>query len=257
MRIKTVFITGGAKGIGKAIATMFASKGYNLAINYRTSKDDAENLASELKEKFDVHLIIMQGDVSLLHDCKKMVDLTIERFGAIDIFIHNAGPYIKERKRIDEYEVDEWEDLMNGNLNSAFYLLKFILPKMREKEFGRIITLGFDRVETNPGWIFRSAFASSKAGLASLTRTVALEEAANGITANMVCPGDIKEDWKEESIDQARKAVDEYAPIGRPGTGQDISRTVEFLTSNDGDFITGAIIPVTGGQDVLGKYFHS
>jgi 3-oxoacyl-[acyl-carrier protein] reductase len=255
--IKTVFITGGAKGIGKAVAIMFAKKGLNLAINFRSSKKEAERLAVELHEKYGVKVLTIQGNVSIAEDCKNMVTKTIEQFGSIDIFIHNAGPYIKERKRIDEYEVGEWEELMNGNLNSAFYLLKFILPIMRRKKFGRIITLGFDRVETNPGWIFRSAFASSKAGLASLTRTIALEEAQNGITANMVCPGDIKEQWKEESIEQAKKALDELVPIGRPGTGQDISRTIEFLTSDSGDFITGTIIPVTGGQDVLRKYFYT
>ncbi|HEY9577944.1 MAG TPA: SDR family oxidoreductase, partial [Pseudobacillus sp.] len=102
-----------------------------------------------------------------------------------------------------------------------------------------------------------SAFAAAKAGLASLTRTISMEEAKNGITANMICPGDIADYWKEETIANAKRVTSSVVPVGRPGTGEDLARVVAFLISDHADFITGSMIPVTGGQDVLGKIYHA
>ena len=113
--------------------------------------------------------------------------------------------------------------------------------------------MGFDRVETAPGWIYRSAFAAAKTGLASLTRTIAIEEMMNGITANMVSPGDISTEWKEKTIEQALSSDNGLTSVGRSGTGEDIARVISFLVDENSSFITGSIIPVTGGIDVLGK----
>ena len=124
---------------------------------------------------------------------------------------------------------------------------------MRKNKWGRIITMGFDRVETAPGWIYRSAFAAAKTGLASLTRTIAIEEMMNGITANMVSPGDISTEWKEKTIEQAVSSHNGLTSVGRSGTGEDIARVISFLVDENSSFITGSIIPVTGGIDVLGK----
>jgi 3-oxoacyl-[acyl-carrier protein] reductase len=155
-----------------------------------------------------------------------------------------------------DYSFEEWNYLMNGNLNAIFYLSKLIIPIMRKQNWGRIITLGYDRVETAPGWKHRSAFGAAKTGLASLTRTIALEEAEYGITANMVCPGDIVNEWKERNIADSVNRQSGSAPVGREGTGEDIARVIAFLTDEQSDFITGTIIPITGGMDVLGKAFR-
>jgi 3-oxoacyl-[acyl-carrier protein] reductase len=184
-----------------------------------------------------------------------LVEKVLSSFSHIDVLVLNAGPYIRERKKMTDYSFDEWDYLINGNLNGAFYLSKLVIPVMRKQQWGRIITLGYDRVETAPGWIYRSAFAAAKTGLASLTRTIALEEAENGITANMVCPGDIVDEWKEKSISSAQSNYEgsSRAPVGRPGTGEDISRVISFLIDEKSSFITGSIIPVAGGTDVLNK----
>ncbi|KZR60158.1 SDR family oxidoreductase [Pseudobacillus badius] len=254
---KTALITGGSRGIGKCTAAVLAERGYNIIINYRTSKTEAEKLTAELSEQFGVGAIAVQGDISKKSDCEALIDQSAESFGGVDVLIHNAGPYISLRKTMDEYEWDEWQYMINGNLNSAFYLTKLALPYMRAEKWGRVITFGYDRVETAPGWIYRSAFAAAKAGLASLTRTLSLEEAKHGITANMICPGDIAERWKEETIANARRETSSLVPVGRPGTGEDLARVVSFLVSDDADFITGSMIPVTGGQDVLGKIYRA
>ncbi|RDU36458.1 3-oxoacyl-ACP reductase [Neobacillus piezotolerans] len=250
---RTALITGGAAGLGKKTAIHLAEKGYNLAINYRTSNREAESLADYISSAFGTKIILAQGDVSVREDCEAVVSRVLGELPSIDILIHNAGPFIHDRKRMTDYSFDEWNAIVAGNLSSAFYLSKLLLPQMRENGWGRIIALGFDRVETAPGWIYRSAFAAAKTGLASLTRTIALEEASNGITANMVCPGDITAEWKEKGIDEAARSKGANAPVGRNGTGEDIARVIGFLADEKSDFITGSIIPITGGLDVLGK----
>jgi 3-oxoacyl-[acyl-carrier protein] reductase len=252
---KIALITGGATGIGKKTVYYLASKGYQLAINYHTSESEAISLAKQLSDHFGMKNICIQGDMGNQKDCERVVAQALSVNSTIDVLVHNAGPYIHERKKMADYTFEEWTNLINGNLNAVFYLSKLVIPIMRKQKWGRIITLGFDRVETAPGWIYRSAFAAAKTGLASLTRTIALEEAENGITANMVCPGDIVDEWKEKNIGDAQSFLSSMsqAPVGRPGTGEDIARVISFLIDENSSFITGSIIPVTGGMDVLGK----
>ncbi|WP_053363832.1 SDR family oxidoreductase [Bacillus sp. FJAT-27251] len=256
MGSKTALITGGAAGIGRKIAEQFASEGINLAINYRSSQTRAEALAKELSGKYGTQNVAIQADVSVYQQCCMLIEKAGACLPSIDILVHNAGPYIHERKRMADYSIEEWEYMINGNLNSGFYLSRLLIPSMRSRSWGRIITIGFDRVESAPGWIYRSAFAASKSGLASLTRTIAVEEAQHGITANMVCPGDIVGNWKERDIAETLGVQDGTVPVGRPGTGEDISRVVSFLAAEESAYITGSIIPVTGGKDVLGKVFR-
>ncbi|MFO1444767.1 SDR family oxidoreductase [Bacillus sp. Bva_UNVM-123] len=257
MREKTALITGGATGIGRRTAFQLAASGINVIMNYRKSKERAESLAHELSNTFGTENMVVEGDITKSTDCKIIVSKAMSAFSSIDIFIHNAGPYIHERKAMTDYSTEEWNYVINGNLNAVFYLSKLIIPEMRKNKWGRIVTVGFDRVETAPGWIYRSAFAAAKSGVASLTKTIAIEEAKHGITANMVCPGDITGDWKERNIADAIYARDKNSPVGRPGTGEDIARVISFLIDEKSSFITGSVIPVTGSKDVLGKVFRN
>ncbi|MDZ5711930.1 SDR family oxidoreductase [Jeotgalibacillus haloalkalitolerans] len=254
---KTILITGGAKGIGKFTASFLASQGYRVIVNYRSDDEHALKLASDLSDLSKKKCIAIKADIASKEGSLALInqinDYGIEK---IDVLIHNAGPYIAERKKMTEYSFDEWDQMVNGNLSAVFYLSKHIIPIMREHQWGRIVTFGYDRVDSVPGWVYRSAFASAKSGLASLTKTIALEEAENGITANMICPGDIEGDWKELSIKDAIGSEDHENPVGRPGSGEDIARVLSFLIHEDSGFITGAIIPVTGGKDVLGKIYR-
>jgi len=253
---KTALITGGASGIGRRTAVELASEGIDLVINYRHSRDKAEAFAKSLTSEFGTKNVPIGGDVSDYQQCCEMVEKTKKHFSSIDILVHNAGPYIHERRKMVDYSIEDWHYLINGNLNSTFYLSSLLIPDMRNRKWGRIITVGFDRVESAPGWIYRSAFAAGKSGLASLTKSIALEEAEFGITANMVCPGDIVGDWKERNIEEAIGENDASVPVGRPGTGEDIARVISFLSDKKSDYITGSIIPVTGGKDVLGKVYR-
>ncbi len=252
MKKKTALITGGASGIGKKTALYLAGNGYQIVINYRKSKTEATSLANELTKCFGTKNLAIQGDVSNKEDCIRIVNEVLSAYQTVDVLVHNAGPYIHERKKMTDYSFDEWNYILQGNLSAVFYLSKLLIPSMRNQKWGRIITIGYDRVETAPGWIYRSAFAAAKTGVASLTRTIAIEEAGHGITANMVCPGDIINYWKESNIEDAIDVMGNN-PIGRQGTGEDIARVIAFLSDEKSDLITGSIIPVTGGLDVLGK----
>lgn len=251
---KVALITGSSTGLGKRTALELARQGIDVGINYRKNREQALQLAREIERDYPVRALVVQGDVSVPEDCQSMVAAMIEQFGRIDILINNAGPYIPARKRLVDYEWDEWNAMINGNLSSVFYLCKLIIPQMRRNGWGRIVNFGFDRAESAPAWMFRSAFAAAKVGLVSLTRTLALEEAEHGITVNMICPGDITGAWKEASIEDVRAEHDPATPVGRVGTGEDIARTLAFFCEEASDFITGTVIAVTGGKDVLTKH---
>ncbi|MBN6186680.1 SDR family oxidoreductase [Aneurinibacillus sp. BA2021] len=253
-RTRTALITGSAKGLGVRIAHELAAQGVHLALNYRTSKQEADKLRTELIKQYGIDVLLVQGDVSHPKEARGMVEALVAALGRIDILVLNAGPYIKPRKKLVEYTDDEWDSMIHGNLSSAFHLCRAAIPHMRRHQWGRIITIGFEKAQTAPGWMYRSAFAAAKTGLVSLTRTIALEEAEHGITANMVCPGDIVGEDKERNIADIRSIEDADTPIGRPGTGEDIARAIAFFCNEASDFITGAVLEITGGKDVLNKY---
>ncbi|WP_280769915.1 SDR family oxidoreductase [Salipaludibacillus daqingensis] len=251
--MRHALITAGSKGLGKKVAETLLAEGYSLTINYRSDEIAIEKLCDEWHEYMD-RIQFVKGDVTNKHDLAQLVEDTYDRFSRIDVLVLNAGPYIFERKKLIDYSDEEWEQMINGNLSSAFHLFKRVVPIMRSQGYGRIITYGFQEAQYAPGWIYRSAFAAAKVGLVSLTKTISMEEAKHGITANMVCPGKILGDMKEATIDYAREIPDEETPVGRSGTGEDIARTIQFLADPKADMVTGTVIEVTGGIDVLHKY---
>ncbi|MBA2873805.1 SDR family oxidoreductase [Thermaerobacillus caldiproteolyticus] len=251
--MRHALITAGAKGLGRKVTEMLLEKGYSVTVNYRSD----ETAVKSLQEKYahlSERLQFVKGDVTRKDDLYRLVDQAFERFGRIDFLINNAGPYIFERKKLADYDEDEWYEMIEGNLSAVFHLFKKTIPIMRKQRFGRIITYGFQGAASAPGWLHRSAFGAAKVGLVSLTKTIAVEEAEYGITANMICPGNIVGDMKEATIADSRKIKDDMTPIGRSGTGEDIARVVAFLCEENSDMITGTVIEVTGGLDVIHRY---
>lgn len=243
---KVAWIVGGVKGLGVMVAKGLAEDGYQIVINYRKSEQEAHKLAKELEYKTE-DILVLQGDVSHLPDVKRMVQQIIEKWKRIDVLVCMAGPFIFRYIPIIQLQDHQWRTMLDGNLSSVFYLAREVIPVMREQGGGRIITVGYPEAEQAPPWPGFGAYASAKTGLVSLTRTLALEEAANGITVNMVYPGDIRDPYKEATIAEARGKKDPRSLVGRPGTGEDVARVVRFLAHPNSDFITGAVIPVTGG----------
>ncbi|MGD6816851.1 SDR family oxidoreductase [Metabacillus sp. 113a] len=248
--MKHAIITAGTKGLGKKVTEAFLREGYSVTATYRSDTKAAQALEKEFQH-LSGRLLLLQGDVTRKGDLDSIIDDSVSSFGRIDCLINNAGPYIFERKKLADYTDDEWYSMIEGNLSAVFHLFRKAVPVMRRQKFGRLITYGFQDAGNAPGWLHRSAFSAAKAGLVSLTKSIAYEEAENGITANMVSPGNIIGEMKESDIEHARAWHDPKTPIGRSGTGEDIARIIAFLCDEKSDFITGAIIDANGGADVL------
>ncbi len=251
--MRHAIITGGSKGLGLQVTEKLLQQGFSVTVNYRSD----EHAIARLVDRWDAYkerLQFVRGDVAKPQDIIELVRQASERFGRIDILVHNAGPYIFQRKKLADYEEHEWREMIDGNLSSLFHLFKQVVPFMRQQHFGRIITYGFQGASSAPGWLHRSAYAAAKVGVVSLMKSISIEEAEFGITANMVCPGNILGDMKESRIQESRKYKDPNTPIGRSGTGEDIARAVHFLCEDDSDMITGTVIEVTGGLDVIHRF---
>ncbi|MGL4523113.1 MAG: SDR family NAD(P)-dependent oxidoreductase, partial [Bacilli bacterium] len=173
-----VFITAGTKGLGKKVVEFLLNRGYVVSATYRSDFRWDEAFLKQYSEQ----LLVVQADVTNVTQMQNAICEAKEVFGSIDILINNAGPYIFERKRILDYTEEEWHTVMHGNLLNQLKILKEIVPDMRANNFGRIVNYGYSQVDHTPAWPMRGAFAAAKAGLASLTRTLAHEEAEFGIT---------------------------------------------------------------------------
>lgn len=251
--MRHALITAGTKGLGFKVTERLLEEGYSLTVSYFRDLERVRMLEKRWEAYLD-RLQFVQADITNAKDIKHLVNEAYKRNKRIDALILNAGPYVFERKRLLDYSTDEWYEMIEGNLSSMFHFAKAVVPIMREQKYGRIVTYGFQGANGAPGWIYRSAYAAAKVGLVSLMKTLALEEAENGITVNMVCPGNILGEMKEATIEYSRKFHDANTPIGRSGTGEDIARVVAFLCEQSSDLITGSVIEVTGGVDVINRF---
>ncbi|GIO64614.1 MULTISPECIES: SDR family oxidoreductase [Paenibacillus] len=250
MRGKVAMITGSAKGLGKMTALTLARSGCDVALNYVHSRREAEELRAVI-EGLGVRSIAVQADVSDTGQLEHLVARVESELGSPDIVVNNAGPFIRERKRFSDYTQAEILSLIQGNLVGTMLLDHLVLPAMRTKRWGRIIHFGFGHAAESRAWPHRAVYAAAKTGLVSFTKTLAVEEAPYGITVNMVCPGDIRGDNKEKTIAEVAGLQDGETPRGRPGSGEDIARVIEYLCRDASDFITGNIMDISGGLDPI------
>lgn len=248
---RTALITGSAQGLGKRAALELARQGCSIVLNYNTSEREARTLQEELRQ-LGVRTAAIQADISSPEEAERLADEAEAWSGGIDILINNAGPFIRERRLFGDYSREEIVSLVNGNLLGVMLLDHRLLAGMRARRWGRIIHFGFGHAGEARSWPHRAAYAAAKTGLVSFTKTLAVEEAAYGITVNMICPGDIRGVNKERSIEEA---ITEEAGgdmrHDRPGTGEDVSRVIAFLCHCRSDYVTGAIIDVNGGFDPI------
>ncbi|MFC5528569.1 SDR family oxidoreductase [Cohnella yongneupensis] len=247
---RTALITGSAKGLGRRTAIELATLGCDIAINYVTSQTEAEQLAEEIVS-LGRRAIAVKADISQPETSDKLVSEVERELGGVDILINNAGPFIRERRLFADYRPEDIHYLMNGNLVGTMLLDHRVLPGMRTRGWGRIIHFGFGHAGEARSWPHRAVYAAAKVGLVSFTKTLAVEEAASGITVNMICPGDIRGGNKEKSIADVAGIIDQESPRGRPGTGEDVARMIAFLCLPESDFITGNTIDISGGLDPI------
>lgn len=240
---KCAIVTGAAKGIGKAVALKLASLGANIVLNYRSSEDKAIELENELKE-LGVEVLRVKGDISKLADVENLVNQAKEKFGHIDIMVNNAG--ITKDTLLLRMKEEDFDSVIDVNLKGVFNCLKTITPIMVKQRSGKIVNLSsVVGIIGNAGQV---NYAASKAGVIGMTKSLAKEIGARGITVNAVAPGFIETDMTDELGDKLKEEAKKGIPLRRLGTAADVAEVVAFLSSESSNYITGQVINVDGGM---------
>jgi NAD(P)-dependent dehydrogenase (short-subunit alcohol dehydrogenase family) len=242
LRNRVALVTGAARGIGKEIVLTLGRAGVRAAVSYHTNRLGAQKVVEELR-KLGVDGLALISDVTDPDRVKELIEAVSGHFGRLDIVVNNVGDF--EWKTVVDSTAEEWDAIVASNLYSAYYVTKSVLPVMRRQRWGRIINLGSVGAERAFGQAKISAYSAAKAGLVAFTRSVALEEARNGITVNVVNPPII--DDKDLSLEEAERLTDARFPVGRPATARDVAEAVKFFASEEASFITGQVINVSGG----------
>jgi len=238
---RVAIVTGGARGIGKAISERLGKEGASLAI-VDIMKEVAAETASELREK-GINAAAFAADVSKPEDADHAVKAIIDELGGVDILVNNAG-ITRDTLMMRMTEAD-WDLVININLKGTFNFTKAVMRPMMKNKYGKIVNVAsvVGRMG-NPG---QANYAASKAGVIGLTKTAAKELAARNINVNAVAPGYIQTDMTKDLPEQAKDAFMSVTPMKRPGTPKDVAGTVFFLCSPDSDYITGQVVNIDGG----------
>lgn len=240
---KNALVTGASRGIGKAIALKLASLGANVAVVYAGNKEKAMETKAEI-EALNVKCEIYGCDVSSFEDCGTLVKSVIADFGGIDILVNNAG-ITKDGLVLSMKEAD-FDNVINVNLKGAFNLIKHTYSPFMKKRKGRIINItSVVGLNGNAG---QANYASAKAGLIGLTKSVARELAGRGVTCNCVAPGYIDTDMTSTLNDKVKDAIVSSIPMKKTGKAEDIANAVAFLASDEASYITGEVLRVDGGM---------
>ena len=234
---KNAIVTGGSRGIGRAIALELAKRGANVGINYVSNETRAKETLSEI-EKFGVKGILLKGDVSKIDDVKNFVKKFIDEFKKVDILINNAGILSKNVNFLDVSE-EEWDRLIDINLKGVFLVTKEVLPFMSDG--GKIINMS--SISGKMGGTVGAHYAASKAGIIGLTFALASELAKRRITVNAIAPGPVDTELITEEI---KERLSKVTPLGRIATPEEIAKTAIFLIEND--FVDGEVIDVNGAR---------
>ena len=242
LRQRVALVTGGSRGIGKGIALGLGREGARVAISYRSNKAAAQNALRQL-QAMGCDCFAVEADVTDPARAESLVQSVLEHYGRLDVLVNNVG--IFSWGTVAETTIEEWKRVLDSNLLSVFYMSKAALPAMRRQRWGRIINLGAVGAERAFGQATISAYAAAKAGVVAFSRSLAVEEAKNGVTVNVVNPPNI--DDKELSLEEARRMHDARFPVGRPPSADDIASAVVFLADESADYITGQTLSVSGG----------
>jgi acetoacetyl-CoA reductase len=242
---RVAIVTGGTRGIGAAITDSLCNAGAHVAAGYSKGKDTAEACV----EKFRANggsVSSHQGRVDDFEDCKRVVGEVLDEFGRVDFLVNNAG--ITLDKTLRKMTAEDWQTVISVNLSGAFNMTKAVLEHMIERGSGRIINISSVIGET--GNIGQANYSASKAGLFGFTKSLALEMANKGITANVVAPGFIATEMVSSIPESALAKVVEKIPTRRLGSPEEVARVVKFLLEDDSSYITGAVYTVNGGLDM-------
>src|SRR3989442_1456665 len=246
LRNRVALVTGGSRGIGRGLALRLAQDGARMAIAYRSNKVAAQQTLRLLQAN-GVDCVAVETDITDAGRCDQLIKTVVDRFGRLDVIVNNVGDF--RWGTLAESSLPDWQSIFTSNLLTVLYMCRAALPHMRKARWGRIINMGAVGAERAFGQAKISAYAAAKAAVVALSRSLALEEAKNGITVNVVNPSSIDEN--ELTLEEARKIRDARFPIGRPPTVEDVAAAVAFFVSEEAEYVTGQVVNVSGGGVLL------
>lgn len=243
---KSALVTGGSRGIGRAIATELANLGANVLLTYARSKEPAEQLAKDLTEQFGIKAIALQADASDFAQAQESVDKVITEFGAIDILVNNAG--ITRDTLLMRMSEEHWDEVISNNLKSVFNYTKAAIKPMMKARAGSVITISsVVGVTGNAG---QANYAASKAGVIGFSKSMAKELGSRNIRVNVIAPGYITTDMTDGLSEKVLDAIKAQTPLGRAGEPEEIAKATAFLASDASSYITGHVLHVDGGMAI-------
>ncbi|HET7340058.1 MAG TPA: 3-oxoacyl-[acyl-carrier-protein] reductase [Methylomirabilota bacterium] len=239
---RTALVTGGSRGIGRAVALALAEEGADVAINYVSSEAAARDVAEHIN-KMGRKGILAQADVSDYPDTFRMAQDVLRDFGHLDILVNNAG--INSDKTFVKMDHASWRKVLGTNLDGVFNCTKVFIDQMLKQNYGRVVNM--TSVIGQIGNFGQANYAASKAGVAAFTKSLAKELAGKGVTVNALAPGFIETEMVANIPDKVKAKLLEQIPLRRFGTAGEVGRAVVYLVSPDGDYITGSELSINGG----------
>lgn len=246
---RVALVTGGSRGIGKAVVTLFASFGAHVAVNYLRDKD-AANETCELARAHGVRAIALQADVARIDEAEKLVKQTVEHFGRIDFLVCNAG--IWEGGPVEAISEELWDKTLNINLKGTWSVCRAAVPLMKQQRFGRIVIVSSTAGQRGEANV--SNYAASKGGQIAFTKSLAPELGSFGVNVNCVAPGWVATDMTAHELaeEAVRDSIARTIPLGRAATPEEIAGPIVFLCSAWANHITGEVLNVNGGSVLCG-----
>ncbi len=239
---RTAFVTGGTRGIGRAIAERLKADGFRVAVGYAGNEEAARTCADE------VGVMVVKGNVGHFDDCVRAVKEVEDKLGPVEVLVNNAG--ITRDAMLHKMTPEQWNEVIYVNLASIFNMSRQVIEGMRERGYGRIINVS--SINGQKGQMGQTNYSAAKAGVIGFTKALAQETANKGITVNAVAPGYIDTEMMSGIPQTVLEKIVTSIPVGRLGRAEEIAACVAFLAREDSAFITGSTVTANGGQYMLG-----